>query len=74
MRVRPLGRVTRPPHKPGVVLLLTRPHGKMAAPDRFKSRGARVADSACLESTCAGNGTVGSNPHPLRHIDAFCEL
>ncbi len=25
-------------------------------------RGARAADSACLESTCAGNGTVGSNP------------
>ena len=25
-------------------------------------RGARVDDSACLESTCAGNGTVGSNP------------
>ncbi len=25
-------------------------------------RGARVAESACLESTCAGNGTVGSNP------------
>ena len=25
-------------------------------------RGARVADSACLESTCTGNGTMGSNP------------
>lgn len=25
-------------------------------------RGARAAESACLESTCAGNGTVGSNP------------
>ncbi len=29
---------------------------------RVTRRGARAADSACLESTCAGNGTVGSNP------------
>ncbi len=29
---------------------------------RMTRRGARAADSACLESTCAGNGTVGSNP------------
>ena len=47
-----------------VVLLLRRPHAKMKnlAVIPAMRRGARVAESACLESTCAGNGTVGSNP------------
>ena len=47
-----------------VVLLLRRTHAKMAnfAVIPAMRRGARVAESACLESTCAGNGTVGSNP------------
>ena len=33
-------------------------------------RGARVDESACLESTCPGNGTVGSNP-TLSAIPSF---
>ena len=49
----------------GVPLLPQVPHVKMTPPniaDEPTRRGARAAESACLESTCAGNGTVGSNP------------
>ena len=49
--------------RPSLSLPLTRPRAKMPLLSKMLARrGARAADSACLESTCAGNGTVGSNP------------
>ena len=64
-----LAKRSTPPHflkqkgKPRACLSPIRPRGKMRFLEKRKlRRGARVAESACLESTCAGNGTVGSNP------------